>query len=449
MPTKSTILEELTKPLPKVVNHARPGANTTNPTWPDIGQWVEWTDFTAQKLRAQFRGIVDAEWTIRDNLYPRLSHWDTEFFDEDDAEHSIISRCIIPPVNAALSHALKRAKLDAAFDLNLGRAGRTYEDPSFDRRQKPDWALCSVDRKSTLSDGSFRYDNLLPGDSKLSNKWHSSWCQRSDLHPGYLQVWKDPVRQILSYCRHNRCRYGFLITDAELVVMRVTPMPTAESSVTTRQASQAEALAAHYRHISTSTTMSSLSSSLRDMSLDSSSSYRPTDLAEDGYIVEYRAIPWGNRGQQDLTVQLGLFYLAWLAGIGPNTLKFSYPSFDSCWPLLDGTFIHNTTGLALEKAVKLEYPDPAVERGPRWVETTDGQSVLTLKSVLTLDITHHQGRNYYYYLHDDGETQTPTLITAAFIIYDEENQLYGYFDSLVWKVGDPAEASTSSRRRRK
>ncbi|AEO70358.1 uncharacterized protein THITE_2121688 [Thermothielavioides terrestris NRRL 8126] len=181
------------------------------------------------------------------------------------------------------------ASLDAAFDLNLGRAGRTYEDPSFDRRQKPDWALCSVDRKSPLSDGSFRYDNLLPGDSKLSNKWHSSWYQRSDLHPGYLQVWKDPVRQILSYCRHNRCRYGFLITDAELVVMRVTPMPTAESSVTTRQASQAEALAAHYRHISTSTTMSSLSSSLRDMSLDSSSSYRPNDLAEDGYIVEYTA----------------------------------------------------------------------------------------------------------------------------------------------------------------
>lgn len=31
-----------------------------------------------------------------------------------------------PPVNAALGHALRHTKLDGMYDLNLGRAGRTY-----------------------------------------------------------------------------------------------------------------------------------------------------------------------------------------------------------------------------------------------------------------------------------------------------------------------------------
>jgi hypothetical protein len=115
-------------------------------------------------------------------------------------------------------------------------------------------------------------------------------------------------------------------------------------------------------------------------------------------MVEYRSIPWGNHGRQHLTVYLGLFYLAWLAAVGKTTLQFSYPSFDSCWPLLDGTFIHNTTGLVLKKATHLEHPDPAVERGPRWIEATGGQTAITLESVLTLDITEHRGRSYYYYV---------------------------------------------------
>ena len=55
---------------------------------------------------------------------------------------------------------------------------------------------------------------------------------------------------------------------------------------------------------------------------------------------------WQNRGKGGLTVQSGLFYLAWLAAIGMSMLQPSYPGFDSCWPL--GNLEHPNTRQAKE-----------------------------------------------------------------------------------------------------
>ena len=52
---------------------------------------------TADKLHTLFRSIVDAEWNITSSLHTRLTDWDIEFFDEDEIEHSILSRCVLPP----------------------------------------------------------------------------------------------------------------------------------------------------------------------------------------------------------------------------------------------------------------------------------------------------------------------------------------------------------------
>ncbi len=101
----------------------------------------------------------------------------------------------------------------------------------------------------------------------------------------------------------------------------------------------------------------------------------------------HRAIPWGNSGPHKLTVQLGLFYLSWLAGVGQGALQFSYPGFDSCWPRLDRTFVHNTTGLAITGAVAVEHPQPDREKGPVLVELADGQVAMTLYSACNLDVT--------------------------------------------------------------
>jgi hypothetical protein len=169
--------------------------------------------------------------------------------------------------------------------------------------------------------------------------------------------------------------------------------------------------------------------------------------------VEYRSIPWESTGKQHLTVHLGLFYLAWLAAAGDNALQFKYPSFDSCWPRLDGTLIHNTTGLAVKKLVSVEHPEPEREKGAVWIdiEAESGQhTVMTLESARTLDITKANGRFYYCYAvtSDVGETQM-ALVTEDIPVFDEDSQQLGYFDAVTWKIGTPSRPSSSKRPRRK
>lgn len=168
----------------------------------------------------------------------------------------------------------------------------------------------------------------------------------------------------------------------------------------------------HSYHTSTSTDVSQLSASMRNVSIaDSSSEYQPTDAGVDGYPVEYRSIPWNNhgKGKHHLTVRLALFYLAWMAGIGQNAPQSSYPRFDSFWFRLDGVCVHNTTGMVSKKASSpLEHPNPTGERGPVWVtyggdDDSEALDVLTLVSVLTLDVTESDGKYCYYYYAAEGD----------------------------------------------
>lgn len=158
---------------------------------------------------------------------------------------------------------------------------------------------------------------------------------------------------------------------------------------------------------------------MRNISIaDSSSAFRPTDASADGCLVEHRSIPWSNhgKGERHLIVRLALFYVAGLAGVGYYAPQPSYPSFGSFWFRLDGVCVHNTTGLVSKKASKpLEYPNPAGERGPKWITTDSDDSsealdVLTLDSILSLgDVTEMDGNHYYYY--HDAETDKVMLIT--------------------------------------
>lgn len=447
MTGKTTILEELTKPNPLVNNMAKWGPNSANSNWAAVEGWTLWQDFTAERLYAIFSDVVESEWNIRSEIHSTPTDWDSQVYDEDGLEHAVLSTHLLPPVNAALRHGLRYAKLDKLASINLGRAGRTYYEPGGDRRFKPDWALCSSNHIETFADNSFRYYSLMPGDSKLSNKWHSSFRQEATK----FTTWSDPVRQILTYCIQSGSRYGFIITDKELVVIRIRTEPTGSglgASKPSRQQPQ------HSYNTSASTDMSMLSTSMRDMSI-SGSSWKSTSPAVDGHPIEYRAIPWENhgRGKRQLTVRLALFYLSWMAALGRNEPQPSYPSLDSAWFSIDGAFLHNTTGLVSKKsAKKVEYPDPSGERGPRW-ETIEGDDdgesmqVLTLESVLTLDVTEHGGKNYYYFM-DDEE---PMLITSGIPIYDSSGEQYGYFDGLAWRVGSPPQPSenTAKSKRKK
>lgn len=134
-----------------------------------------------------------------------------------------------------------------------------------------------------------------------------------------------------------------------------------------------------------------------------------------------------------------------MAGIGENKPQPGYPSFDSSWYRLDGTCIHNSTGLVSKKPERLEYPDPSGKRGPRWVildddddDDDEAMEYLTLQSVLTLDVVEHDGRSYYYYV----EEEQRVLISAEMPIYDVDNEQFGYFEGVAWRIGNPPESTS-------
>lgn len=96
--------------------------------------------------------------------------------------------------------------------------------------------------------------NRCPGDLKVSWKWGSNWCTASA--PEDRREYKQVLSQVNFYMKQHKARYGFILTDAELVPIK--------------------------------------------------------RLNSNGDLLVAQAIPWEARGPGRLTILLGLWYLGML-----------------------------------------------------------------------------------------------------------------------------------------
>ncbi|KAK5636524.1 hypothetical protein RRF57_012236 [Xylaria bambusicola] len=131
----------------------------------------------------------------------------------------------------------------------------------------------------------------MPGDTKLSARWDPD--QRTH------DQWNRPVQQILTYSDDARCRYGFLITDKQLVVFQSARDNVGPGIATTRGIRTATTTQTHQRVLSNST---QLSESIQAMSISMDSSGAQS-YVESGKGVEYQGpkyqiIPWENEGKE-------------------------------------------------------------------------------------------------------------------------------------------------------
>ncbi|KAF4467187.1 hypothetical protein FALBO_5970 [Fusarium albosuccineum] len=111
----------------------------------------------------------------------------------------------------------------------------------------------------TLSYYDLRLDtrvNLAVGCVKSAEQWHSSHLSTS------LNIALHPINQVVDYCHAAQTRYGFILTNKELVVIRVS-----------------------YHRVGTTK--------------------KPH--------AEYKAIPWSAWGQGALTVHLALWFLVMIS----------------------------------------------------------------------------------------------------------------------------------------
>ncbi len=85
--------------------------------------------------------------------------------------------------------------------------------------------------------------------------------------------------------------------------------------------------------------------SLKSSDNSPDSSYNDNDPANGTYDVrQYTIIPWSTRGSQQLTTKSALFFLALMATHGESHIDSMYPDLDTWQRLLEGEFVHSTSG---------------------------------------------------------------------------------------------------------
>ncbi|KAH7016475.1 uncharacterized protein B0I36DRAFT_337834 [Microdochium trichocladiopsis] len=150
-----------------------------------------------------------------------------------------------------------------------------------------------------------------------------------------------PVSQVLTYAHLIGSRYGFIITQSHLVVLRFCQEPIGAGTALSRPRRSGAGQGFSQSIYSGST---DISSAMENMSLDTGYiSY--VDQTDDYFPPEYCSIHWNTHGKQNLTIKLALACLCLLAVIGPRDIHDRpYPPLDSWVAAVPEGYFHVTTG---------------------------------------------------------------------------------------------------------
>ncbi|KAM3510836.1 hypothetical protein MY11210_005498 [Beauveria gryllotalpidicola] len=167
--------------------------------------------------------------------------------------------------------------------------------------------------------------DALGRDTKISSKWRSSMLEDSDDDENSFEERKKVLDQVVSYVASWFTRYGFIITDTEVVALRIT-----------RQYVSAGIAAQRTRRRRSGATIIPSSDPLIGISTSST-----------------KRSPGPAVAQGDSPGKLALWALARTASYGDRGIEYSYPDLDT-WRTQDSGhgIIHNTSGVVLEKPTK-------------------------------------------------------------------------------------------------
>ncbi|RLL93207.1 hypothetical protein CFD26_101972 [Aspergillus turcosus] len=206
-----TLLEYLTKDAPPALSYQNTTrtSNTTNNkySWRDIKNVVPWPDFSYSRIIQDYGPVLNRTSILSDPMptSPPRPIRDESLFHDRFVEY------ISPRVRRALR---------AGFEQNPSlTAAANHEAVTFDGGSavtlldqfKPDTAIL---RSSDIVGTG---DNRAPGDLKVSWKWKSEWRTTTDAQDA--REYKQVLSQLNYYMVQNKTKYGFIVTDTELVPM--------------------------------------------------------------------------------------------------------------------------------------------------------------------------------------------------------------------------------------
>lgn len=322
----SSILEYLTRPNPELDNsQSATGSVSENVNWEPVEQVTTWNDFNLESLLSIYGTVVKQRWENPPETRPKLKPHEKKITNEDTFK-TLLTRATTPPVTEALIRAFNQ--IDSDVDPILvgdgGLCPRAQED---DFRFRADLAGVQMSKQTK-----FGLANRCPGEIKLATKWNSTMAN--------VDIRARPLSQIQAYSGTQwNVRYGYIITQAELCVVRVSKEEIGPGIA----ASRTQRTAAHAKISSIDTTMSR-------MSLESPSAYSDTYPNVTFRPIQIKSIPWAAHGVQKMTVRLGLRFLHMLA-LGNNSVEPSYPPLN-LWESVKGGYVHVTTGRTVSRLPK-------------------------------------------------------------------------------------------------
>lgn len=337
-----TVLEALTRPCAAFVCYAPEGRNTVIRT--DIAPevWYPWDEFNYDNITTIFREQLATQ--FNGSREPRVLDKDTSVHNEESVEDAL-RRYRIPTVNYALDGMPNAPHY--ARGTRCSGTGSGF---------KADWS-CVSDAALDPDDGS--YLNLVPGDTKISAKWSPDL---RDAPNGYNE-WQNAVAQTVSYSAERNVRYGFIVTDTVLVVLRIAHQYTGEG------------LAADRSLRDNAPSRSSSDTSMRsgdpsDPSQLSSQPYSDNNPLNWEFSVRHKTVSWSAHGHR-LTPNLALWALAMMSLNGDNDIDYSYPEVNTWRTTFDHEprgIRHNTSGAIRPRATR----DIVVqERNPHMADIVD------------------------------------------------------------------------------
>lgn len=221
---KVTLLEYLRQEnLQLECSQCQPGSNSRPGTslfgynvYPDRTE--VWDDFELAKFDAAHNGTLKAELDQQHLLrkHPVLSNLPFREVHDEKSLEAFLILWTWQIVSEALA-AAQRASLEVVYMVHGGQSfvPQTADKPPL----HPDWGAVQRPADGSGLHCSVKGRNILPGDTKLSSKWSST-----SITIGKGEMTKDakyPISQIYKYCCSTNSRYGYLITDKELVVVRI------------------------------------------------------------------------------------------------------------------------------------------------------------------------------------------------------------------------------------
>ena len=225
------LYQYLNLPNPQIQTSARysskKGSNTDSRWRAEPEHIRRWENFpfdrTQPSIAATIQEMLNVDqnpWHLSD--YTSIDSFPScRIFDEDSLEallirwtHAVVARAL------ALAQPWPSSKWPYR-QIFMARGGQAIlaslssgSEPAKKAGTYPDWAGIQRHDRDRIDTG--QYLNVLPGDSKLSQKWKSSMIEHSRKKGD-----RAPIKQVYNYCIAGRCRYGYIITDEELVPIRV------------------------------------------------------------------------------------------------------------------------------------------------------------------------------------------------------------------------------------